>query len=252
MAENSKENIDLRSPTGEQGAGALGILKESILHFLFPHVCEGCGTDVLEPEHFLCLKCLAALPKTDFQFYPGNPVEKIFWGRLPVASATAFCYFTKGSMMQHLMHQLKYKGNKDMGIYLGKLMGHALAVSNRFRYVDALVPLPLFPGKEKKRGYNQATVLCEGAAEVLAKPVLKDVVIRTTHTESQTKRNRVERWQNMEGRFEVTKPEKIHGRHLLLVDDVVTTGATLEACGAALLEAENVQLSLATLCISSR
>lgn len=231
---------------------AIKELKEAMLHLLFPHVCEGCGSDVLEPDHFLCLKCLSALPKTDFQFYPANPVEKIFWGRLPLVSATAHCYFTKGSMMQHLMHQFKYRGNKELGIYLGRLMGHALANSNRFRYVDALIPLPLFSAKEKKRGYNQAALLCEDIAEVLQKPVWRDVVIRTVHTETQTKKNRVERWQNMEGRFELKKPEKIEGKHLLLVDDVVTTGATLEACGATLLQATGVQLSLATLCISSR
>lgn len=227
-------------------------IKESLLHFLFPHVCESCGTDVLEPDHFLCLKCLSDLPKTEFQFYPNNPVEKIFWGRLPVASAAALCYFTKGSAMQHLMHQLKYKGNKDIGLYLGRLMGQALAASNRFRYVDALIPLPLFPAKEKTRGYNQAALLCEGASEAMNKPVWKDVVARTTHTESQTKKNRTERWLNMEGRFELVQPQKLAGKHVLLIDDVVTTGATLESCGTALLQAENAQLSLATLCISSR
>ncbi|NTS40851.1 ComF family protein [Flavisolibacter sp. BT320] len=230
----------------------LNNIKESLLHLLFPHVCETCGTDVLEPDHHLCLRCLAALPKTDFHFYPNNPVEKIYWGRLPLTSATAQYYFTKGSMMQHLMHQLKYRGNKDLGLYLGRLMGYALEASNRFRYVDALVPLPLFPAKEKARGYNQATVLCEGIAQVLQKPVLKDAVIRTMHTESQTKKNRVERWLNMEGRFELKKPTAIEAKHILLVDDVVTTGATLEACGAALLEGANVQLSVATLCFSSR
>lgn len=226
-------------------------IKESILHLFFPHVCEGCGTDVLEQDHFLCLKCHASLPKTDFHLYPNNPIEKIFWGRLPLTNATSQYYFTKNSAMQHLMHQLKYRGNKDLGVYLGKLMGSALVQSNRFRFVDALVPLPLFPAKERMRGYNQATVLCEGIAEVLGKPVLKNAITRTSHTASQTKKNRVQRWQNMEGQFEIVNEELLKGKHLLLVDDVVTTGATLEACGSELLEAENVQLSVATLCFSS-
>lgn len=198
------------------------------------------------------MRCHASLPKTEFEFYPNNPVEKIYWGRLPLVSATAHCYFSKQAIMQHLMHQLKYRGNKDVGLYLGRLMGHSLASANRFRYVDALIPLPLFPIKERKRGYNQAAVLCDGIAEVLGKPVLKDVVVRNMHTESQTKKNRIERWLNMEGRFELAKPEKIAGKHLLLVDDVITTGATLEACGAVLLQGQNVQLSLATLCYSGR
>ena len=230
--------------------GFLKDVKDAAFHFLFPHVCEGCGTDVLERDHMLCLQCLSSLPKTEFQFYPANPVEKLFWGRLPVTAAAAHCYFTKESMMQHLMHQLKYRGNKELGLYLGRVLGLALQAANRFRYVDALVPLPLYSFKERKRGYNQATLLCEGMAEVMNKPVLKDVIIRNTHTESQTKKNRVERWLNMEGRFEVVKPEAIEGKHVLLVDDVVTTGATLEACGAALLDAPNVQVSIATLCYS--
>lgn len=227
-------------------------IKEAVLHLLFPHVCEGCGTDVLHHQHFLCLRCHASLPRTEFHLYPNNPVEKIFWGRIPVVNATAQYYFTKASAMQHLMHQLKYRGNRELGLYLGRLMGHALAETNRFKEVDALVPLPLFSSKEKTRGYNQATILCEGMAEVLDKPILKDAVIRTTHTDSQTKKNRVQRWQNMEGRFELVKPDAVKGKHLLLVDDVVTTGATLEACGTELLEAGNVQLSLATLCFSYR
>ena len=223
-----------------------------MLHLLFQHVCEGCGTDIIEPTHFLCLRCETSLPKTEFHLYPNNPIEKIFWGRLPVTSATAQYYFTKSSLMQHLMHQLKYRGNKDLGVYLGRLMGIAFLQSNRFRYIDGLIPLPLFPAKEKKRGYNQATVLCEGIAEILGKPVLKNVIARNTHTESQTKKNRVQRWENMEGRFELINESAIKGKHILLVDDVVTTGATLEACGAELLTTENVQLSVATLCFSSR
>jgi ComF family protein len=228
----------------------LQAVKEAVLHFLFPHVCEGCGTDVLEQEHLLCLKCLSSLPKTEFHFYPNNPVETIFWGRLPATAATALYYFSKESMMQHLMHQLKYRGNKEIGLYLGRQMGYTLISSNRFRYVDALIPLPLFSSKERKRGYNQAALLCEGMAEVMNKPVLKDAVIRTAHTESQTKKNRIERWLNMEGRFEVVNPSVLEGKHVLLIDDVITTGATLEACGTVLLQVPNVQVSLATLCFS--
>ncbi len=152
--------------------------------------------------------------------------------------------------MQHLMHRFKYRGNKELGVYLGKQMGYALAATNRFSRVDALVPLPLFSKKEKKRGYNQAAVLCDGIAEVMQKPVFNDVVIRTVHTESQTKKSRVERWKNMEGRFQLKNPDAINGKHILLVDDVMTTGATLEACGLELIKQPDVRLSVATLCFS--
>jgi ComF family protein len=225
-------------------------IKNSLLHLAFPHVCEGCGTDNLQAEHLLCLRCLSSLPTTNFHLHPDNPIERIFWGRIPVSSATAQYYFTKESMMQHLMHQFKYKGNKEVGTYLGKLMGWAMAESTRFLSLDALIPLPLHKSKEHKRGYNQATLLCEGISSVLNKPVLKNIVVRPEQTETQTKKNRIQRWQNMEGKFELTNPRALEGKHLLLVDDVVTTGATLEACGREILKGQNVQLSIATLCFS--
>ncbi|MBD0288890.1 MAG: ComF family protein, partial [Flavisolibacter sp.] len=204
-------------------------IKESLLHLAFPHVCEGCGSDLLERHNLICFNCHAALPETSFHLHPNNPVEKIFWGRLPVIHATAQYYFTKESLMQRLMHQFKYRGNKELGLYLGRLMGEGLAASNRFSDVDALVPLPLFAEKEHKRGFNQAAVLCAGIAEALQKPVLNSAVIRTHHTESQTKKSRVERWQNIESRFELADEPALSNKHILLVDDVVTTGATLEA-----------------------
>ena len=225
-------------------------IKDALLHLAFPHVCESCGTDNLQVDHILCLRCLSSLPNTNFHLHANNPIEKIFWGRIPISSATSQYYFTKESMMQHLMHQLKYKGNKEVGLYLGRLMGWAMAESNRFSSVDALIPLPLHKSKEHKRGYNQATLLCEGISTVLNKPVLKNVVIRTAHTETQTKKSRIQRWQNMEGKFELVNASAIESKHLLLVDDVVTTGATLEACGKELFKAKNLQLSIATLCFS--
>lgn len=226
-------------------------IKESVLHLAFPHICQGCGSDLLEAHHELCLKCLSSLPGTDFHLHPDNPVERIFWGRMALTYAMAQYYFTKESLIQHLMHQVKYRRNKELGFYLGKLMGYELAASPRFSHIDVLVPLPLFPAKERKRGFNQAAVLCEGIAEVLQKPVLKNSVTRKTYTDSQTKKSRVERWQNIEGRFELVNAAAIEGKHVLLVDDVITTGATLEACGREIMKAQNVQLSIATLCFSS-
>jgi ComF family protein len=226
-------------------------ITSSFLHMVFPHVCEGCGSDVIDDNEMLCLKCLGSLPKTGFPFYSSNIVEKIFWGRLPLKEASAQYYFTKESMMQHLMHQLKYKGNRELGIYLGKLMGATLAQTNRFSTVDALIPLPLFPSKEKIRGYNQATILCYGISEIIGKPVLENVVTRISHTETQTRKNRVARWQNMEGRFMLKNPSILDNKHLLLVDDVVTTGASLEACGREMLKSQGVDLSVCTLCYAS-
>lgn len=227
-------------------------IRDSLLQLVFPHVCDGCGSDLLSEESQLCLRCLYAMPETNFEKLEGNPVEKMFWGRLSLVQATAQFYFTKESLMQRLMHQLKYRGNRELGLQLGRLMGIALKDSGRFEDIDTLIPLPLFPSKEKRRGFNQATILCNGMAEILSVPVLNNIIIRPQHTESQTKKGRVDRWKNIEGKFELVNNAGIQNKHLLLVDDVVTTGATLESCGNELLKAENVRLSIATLCTATR
>jgi len=130
-------------------------------------------------------------------------------------------------------------------------MGFELQKTNRFNNLQYLVPLPLFASKEKRRGYNQATILCEGIAEVMNTELATDVIVRTQHTDTQTKKGRIERWQNMEGKFELVKPERIRNKNVLLVDDVITTGATLESCAHELLRA-SPKLSIATLCFASR
>jgi ComF family protein len=226
-------------------------ITDSFLHLLFPHTCSGCGSDILDKENLLCLHCLHTLPGTHFERLANNPVEKKFWGRLPLQQATAQYFFTGGSLMQQLIHQVKYKRNKELGIQLGRMIGMSLKQSGRFG-ADALVPLPLFAGREKRRGYNQADLLCDGMAEQLNIPVLKKCIVRPQHTETQTSMGRIERWENIEGKFVLTDPASVAGKHLLLVDDVITTGATLESCGQELLKADNVNLSIACLCFASR
>ncbi|MDP4263425.1 MAG: phosphoribosyltransferase family protein [Bacteroidota bacterium] len=228
-----------------------GEIKNSLLHLVFPHICSGCGTDLISDHTMLCAKCIHDLPETNFERYPNNPVEKKFWGRLPLSAAAAQYYFTGESLIQRLMHQFKYRGNRDLGLQLGRMMGDSLGRSGRFT-IDALIPLPLFASKEKRRGFNQAAVLCEGIAGILGVPVLKDVVRRSQHTDTQTKKGRIDRWLNMEGKFILEQAAGISGKHVMLVDDVITTGATLEACGAELLKAPDIQLSIATLCYASR
>ena len=220
-------------------------ISSGISHLLFPHNCLGCATDVLNDDDLICARCLTELPTTNFFSSSDNPIEKIFYGRMKIEHAAAGFYFTKDSLMQHLMVQLKYKGNKEVGIYLGKLIGYQLIQSNRFNDVEALIPLPLNAKKEFKRGYNQSMAICEGIAKIWQKPILKDAVIRTVFTETQTHENRINRWQNMDGVFAVANPSAIEGKHILLVDDVVTTGATLEACGSIMLENYNIKLSIA-------
>lgn len=149
--------------------------------------------------------------------------------------------------MQQLLHQLKYKGNKEVGYLLGRMMGIVLNESIRFSDIDVLVPLPLFAARQKKRGYNQSAIICNGLGAVMNLPVNTDAVARLSATETQTRKNRIDRWINMEGKFEIANSTALSGRHILLVDDVITTGATLEACGQAMLEIPGVKLSIATL-----
>lgn len=230
----------------------VGELYRALLHLAFPHSCAGCGADLHEVQQLLCIRCGAQLPHTGFHLHCDNAVERIFWGRLPVHAATAAFYFTKRSVVQQLMHRFKYHGDRDVGLFLGRQMGRLLAASERFAEIDLLVPLPLFADKEKKRGFNQAAVLCAGMAETWNKPVMEQIVARRAHTESQTRKSRTERWQNMEDMFVLLDAAAAEGKHLLLVDDVITTGATLEACGRSLLQAKDARLSIAALCCAGR
>lgn len=218
---------------------------QSFTHLFFPHNCEGCGIGLFDEKKFLCHHCIHQLPETKFFSLRGNPVEKLFYGRIPLTYAGAAFYFTKHSLLQHLMIQLKYKSNRESGYFLGRMIGLQLAQEPVFADVDLLVPLPLNLKKEFKRGYNQAALICNGISSVWPKTVAMNAVERTRFTETQTKQNRISRWQNMEGVFHATNPQLLHNKHILLVDDVITTGATLEACGQALLDAGNVRLSIA-------
>ncbi len=220
---------------------------EDFLHLFFPHTCIGCGTDVLNNEDALCTHCLTQLPETGFLSKAGNPIEKIFYGRLPVQHAGSAFYFTKDSLLQHLIIQLKYRANQTAGMYLGKILGNLLVDAQRFNDVDIIVPLPLNEKKLFTRGYNQALLLARGMAEVWQKPVVEYAIERVQFTETQTHKNRITRWQTMEGVFKVVDPALLKSKHVLLVDDIVTTGATLESCSNAVLQAENLRLSICTL-----
>lgn len=230
---------------------ALKNIGSSISHLFFPHLCAGCGSDSIDNSQTLCLACHDQLPVTNFHLHANNPVEKIFWGRIPLIGAASYLYFTKDSLLQNLLHQFKYKGNKELGFFLGQQMGNSFKQSNRFNKADALIALPLFPSREHKRGFNQAAVLCEGISAATGIPFLPNIVVRTKSTETQTHKNRIQRWQNMEGRFELKQEKAISNKKIVLVDDVVTTGATLEACGHELLKAPGSQLFISTLAYTS-
>ncbi len=222
------------------------------LYLFYPHICLGCGSDIIDKKNLLCLYCINELPHTNFALHENNPVEKIFTGRIKIKAAHSEFYFSKGQLVQHLIHQLKYKNNKEIGYYLGELMGNSLLRSNRFSNIDYLIPLPLFADKEFKRGYNQAEIICQGIHISTQIPVMLNNVVRRRSTETQTRKHRTERWENVEGSFTIMNPATLKGKNLLLVDDVITTGATLEACGQVILRVPDTSISFASLAHASK
>jgi ComF family protein len=212
----------------------------------------GCGSDLLPNHELLCLRCINDLPHTEFEKYPNNPIERIFIGRLPIAAATSGFYFSKGELVQNLIHDLKYKGNKDAGIYLSEMMGNSMVSTGRFKNIDYLIPLPLFAEKEYKRGFNQADIVCNGLSNMMNIPVLTKNVVRIRFTETQTKKHRTERWHNVFDSFKVTNESVLENKHILLVDDVITTGATLDACAQVINQIKGIKISIATLATASK
>ena len=218
-----------------------------ITSLLFPMICPGCGNDLQSADDQICISCFHRLPVTEFHRHASNPVEKIFWGRVPIQSACSYLYFTSQSIVQHLMHELKYNGNQEVGIFLGKQMGLSLAESDRFKSIEGIIPLPLHAKRLKQRGYNQAAAIAQGISEVLGIPLLEDAIMRNQETNTQTKKSRVQRWENIEGKFSRVKSEALEGKNILLIDDVITTGATLEACALEILVGKAASVSIATL-----
>ncbi len=213
----------------------------------FPDSCVCCGDTLLSSENQICTDCQLGLPFTDFSPVKENPVEKIFWGRVQIESATALLSFSKKGSVQRILHSIKYKDNKELGVYMGRQLGTALAESHRFDDVDYLVPVPLHPKKFKKRGYNQSEEIAKGIAQKFDKPVVTDVLIRTEFTQTQTKKSRFSRWENVSEKFALAETDSFAGKHILLIDDVITTGATLESCARAILNAKDAKVSVAGL-----
>lgn len=223
---------------------------KSFIELFYPRICSGCGTPLLNGEEIICLNCHIKLPRTEFEFNPGNPIEKLFWGRLPIQHASSFLYFRKSGLTQRLVHQLKYKGRHEIGFHLGYLFGQEINHSLTEIKPDFIVAVPLHPKKIKQRGYNQSDEIAKGFSEATGISFLPNLIIRTEATETQTKKKRYKRWENIENKFVLNENVDITNKHILLLDDVITTGATMEACGKAILETKNAQLSLLSLCFA--
>jgi ComF family protein len=223
---------------------------EDFLNLIYPRTCAACGNSLFRHEEIICSRCVLHLPKTYYHKDADNPLMTLFWGKIPIQMVSAFYFFNKGNKVQHLIHQLKYKDRPDIGIYLGKRYGALLRNQERFKNIDLILPVPLHHRKLQIRGYNQAAMFAQGLSENMDIPYDTASFVRNTATETQTKKSKLERWENVKNKFSVLNEEAIRGKHLLLVDDVITTGSTLEACAQILLQVDGVKISLASIAVA--
>jgi len=223
---------------------------EGFAGLFWPNVCVCCSTGLMRGEGYICNHCMCDLPATNFYREADNPVAQIFWGRANIEHATANYFFRKGNRVQKIVYQIKYRGQKEMGVMFGREMGKSLRDSS-FGDTDIIVPVPLHPKKLRKRGYNQSEWIARGVAEALDKPMDTKTLVRRYFTDSQTRKKNYDRWENVNYGFELTNSDTFAGRHILIIDDVITTGATLEACIQAVLSATEARISVATLAFAS-
>jgi len=220
------------------------------LNIFFPKICLVCRRDVEERKQLICFYCLSDLPLTDFSHQPENRLEDSFVGRIPIRSATSLVYFHKKGIVQKLIHQLKYHNKQEIGSFFGRWLGEEMRRSQRFDQIDVIIPVPLHPDKQKKRGYNQVTTFAEQLAVKLGVELRSDLLIKTSVSKTQTLKNRKERSMNRENEFRLLKGGFLEDKHLLLVDDIITSGSTLEACWVKLCTVKGIRISLASMALT--
>lgn len=221
-----------------------------LMDFIFPRFCNFCETALLPVENVLCTYCLHDLPLTSNHLEQGNEVEKIFYGRIPVENATSLLVFDKKGVVQKLIHSLKYKGQQEIGSFLGSWLGNELKEVDRYREVTVVIPVPLHKLKLKKRGYNQVEKFGKEIAAALQVPYRDQNLLKISSSATQTLKKRFARWGSIGETFVLENPEILENAHILLVDDLVTTGATLEACAEKLLKIPGIKISIATMAVT--
>ena len=225
--------------------------QEAFATLAFPARCLVCGTPLNRQERCLCATCLMDLPRTHYHLQGANPVEQLFFGKVPVVRGSSYFFYKRGSAYREVLRQLKYHGKRQVGFYMGCQMAAELQPAGFFEGIDAIVPLPLHKKREKERGYNQSEWIARGIAACTKLPIEDGAVVRKEYSATQARRSAFERWRNVEGVFELKEPGRVRGKHVLLVDDVLTTGATLAACAAPLAAAGGVRISVLTLAVAA-
>lgn len=220
------------------------------LSLFYPRYCMGCAGALIKGEEILCTACLVEMPKTNFHKHLNNPLFERLSLRIPLSHAFALYHFKKGSRVQELLHELKYKNHPEIGQKLGCVYATELISSGYAHVFDIIVPVPLHPDRQRSRGYNQSAEFAKGLSQVLQIPYTENFVKRSVQTTTQTRKSRLNRWRNVSDVFEMMNEQEIYGKHVLLVDDVVTTGATLEACSNALMQAGCSRISVACIAVA--
>lgn len=224
---------------------------KDFFNLFFPNICPLCGLNMSNSDKIFCFACKNNLPKTNYHLYPDdNNIHQIFWGRTEIKYAFAFCYYTKALKIQKIIHLLKYKNKPEIGEEMGRIYAQYLIEKDFIKEIDYIIPVPLHSKKKRKRGYNQSETFANGLSEITKIPVENEILIRNIYTETQTKKSRLKRWENVKEIFELSNPEKIKNKHILIVDDVITTGSTIEACVNEIKKAENVTVSVASIAVA--
>jgi ComF family protein len=218
-----------------------------LFNLFFPQVCPVCGVLLVGGESHICLKCLSDLPLSYFWSWRDNPAEVLIRERVELVAAASLIFYRRESRWRSVIHKFKYSSQISLGKYLSKILGRRMAESHAFSQIDLIVPVPLHPIKRWMRGFNQASVIAKALSAELGKPVVEGVLVRSRYSSTQTTKDRSSRQRSVKGAFSVKDPKRFNGMHILLVDDVLTTGATIEACGLEIIKAEGARLSVATL-----
>lgn len=224
---------------------------QDFISLIYPRICVICGNSLFQNEDIFCTPCQYHLPKTNFHLLKDNEVSRIFWGRVKIENAASYLFFTKGSKVQRLIHQFKYKGKKQIGIKIGKLYAYELRKSKLFDEIDYIIPVPLHVKKQKKRGYNQSEQFGIGLSVGMKVELKTDVLFRIKASETQTKKTRFNRWENVNEIFNIKNKKQLTGKHILLIDDVITTGATIEACAQVLHKIQDVKISVVSIGVAA-
>jgi ComF family protein len=229
----------------------ISYLYNSFIGIVFPNYCPGCGKPLSAGENYICLDCIVNLPYTYFNNSRKNIVTELLFGRFTLEKSFSLCYYIQKGHLQHLLHNLKYNNKPEIGVELGNYLGQEMKKNNLDDF-DLMIPVPLHPKRQKTRGYNQSEEIAKGIFQIIEKEIDTKSIVRNTYTITQTKKNKYERWENVEGIFSVKNAKKLENKHILIVDDVITTGSTIESLANVIKKIPNTKISITSLAVAKK